>query len=146
MIGKRKQHPENTSYCLFWSKLPFFSEQCSILRTTYRLPGGHSGKESTCQCRRWGRYKFNPWVMKIPWRRKWKPTLVFLPREFHRQKSLTGYSPWGHKELDTVEHTHTHRHKNSLGWGSNTPNMFMLRVAFSSRLSDIDGKLALCWE
>ena len=40
---------------------------------------------------------------KIPWRRKWQPTLVFLPRESHGQRSLVGYSPWGCKELDTTE-------------------------------------------
>ena len=53
----------------------------------------------------------NPWVRKIPWRREWQPTPAFLPGEFidriHRQKSLAGYSPWGHKESDT--HTHTKR-------------------------------------
>ena len=38
---------------------------------------------------------FDPWVRKIPWRRKWNPTPVFLPREFHRQRSLVGYSPQG---------------------------------------------------
>ena len=46
---------------------------------------------------------FHPWVRKIPWRRKWKPTPVFLPGEFHRQRSLAGYSPWGHKASDTIE-------------------------------------------
>ena len=46
---------------------------------------------------------FNPWVGKIPWRRKWQPTPVFLPRESHGQRSLTGYSLWGHKESDTTE-------------------------------------------
>ena len=49
---------------------------------------------------------FNPWVGKIPWRRKWQPTPVFLPGESHGQRSLMGYSPWGHKESDTTEHTH----------------------------------------
>ena len=39
----------------------------------------------------------------LSWRRKWQPTPVFLPRELHGQKSLVGYSPWGHKELDTAE-------------------------------------------
>ena len=53
-----------------------------------------------CQCRRHG---FNPWVGKIPWRRKWQPTPVFLPGESHGQRSLACYSPWGHKELDTTE-------------------------------------------
>ena len=46
---------------------------------------------------------FHPWVGKIPWRREWLPTPVFLPGEFHGQRSLRGYSPWGHKELDTTE-------------------------------------------
>ena len=44
-----------------------------------------------------------PWVGKIPWRRKWQPTLVFLPGKFHGQRSLAGYSSWGGKELDTTE-------------------------------------------
>ena len=45
---------------------------------------------------------FNPWVGKLPWRRAQQPTPVFLPREFHGQRSLMGYSPWGHRESDTV--------------------------------------------
>ena len=44
------------------------------------------------------RPRFNPWVRKIPWRRKWLPTEVFLPGESHGQRSLAGYSPWGHKK------------------------------------------------
>ena len=44
------------------------------------------------------RYGFNPWVGKIRWRRKWQPTPVFLPGKSHGQRSLVGYSPWGHKE------------------------------------------------
>ena len=40
---------------------------------------------------------------KIPWRREWLPTPILLPREFHGQRSLASYSPWGHKELDTTE-------------------------------------------
>ena len=39
----------------------------------------------------------------IPWQREWLPTPVFLPGEFHGHRSLVGYSPWGHKELDTIE-------------------------------------------
>ena len=46
---------------------------------------------------------FSRWVGKIFWRRKWQPTLIFLPGEFHGWRSLAGYSPWGHKELDTAE-------------------------------------------
>ena len=59
------------------------------------------------QCRTLERCGFNPWVRKIPWERKWQLTLVFLPGKSHRQRSLVGYSPWGCKESDTTEHTHT---------------------------------------
>ena len=56
---------------------------------------------------------FDPWVGKIPWRREWQPTPVFLSGEFHGQRSLAGHSPWGCKELDMTEpltHTHTVSH------------------------------------
>ena len=42
---------------------------------------------------------FNPWVRKNPWRRKWQPTSVFLPGKSHRERSLVGYSLWGHKRV-----------------------------------------------
>ena len=54
-------------------------------------------------CLQGGRPGFNPWVGKIPWRRKWQPTPVFLPEESHRQRSMVGYNPWGRKELDMAE-------------------------------------------
>ena len=56
---------------------------------------------------------FNPWVGKIPWRRKKQPTPVSLPGKFHGQKSLVGFSPWGHKQDTTeqlTEHTHVTAH------------------------------------
>ena len=78
------------------------------------LPRWRSGKESACQCRRCKRHRFHPWVGKIPWRRKWPPTSVFLPGKSHGQRSLAGYSPGGHKESDMTEHTHRHtRHQNN---------------------------------
>ena len=43
------------------------------------------------------------WVRKIPWRRTWQLTPVFLPGEFHGQRSLAGYSSWGRKDSDTTE-------------------------------------------
>ena len=46
---------------------------------------------------------FDPWVGKIPWRREWLPTPVFLPQEFHGLRSLAGYSPCGRKELYMTE-------------------------------------------
>ena len=42
---------------------------------------------------------FGPWVGKIPWRRAWQPTSVSFPGESHAQRSLVGYSPWGHKKI-----------------------------------------------
>ena len=50
----------------------------------------------------------DPWVGKIPWRRKWQPTPGVLPGESHGQRSLTGFSPWDHQESDTTELTHIH--------------------------------------
>ena len=50
-----------------------------------------------------GRLGFNPWLGKILWRREWQPTPVFLSGEFHGQRSLASYSPWGFKESDTAE-------------------------------------------
>ena len=57
------------------------------------FPGGTSHKEPTCQCRRYKKHGFNPWVGKIPWRRMWQPTPVFFPGESHGERSLEGYSP-----------------------------------------------------
>ena len=62
-----------------------------------QAPQWFSCRESTCQCRRPG---FNPWIRKIPWRRAWQPTPVFLPGESPGQRSLVGYSPWDRKESD----------------------------------------------
>ena len=63
------------------------------------FPGGSVGKESACQYRRHKRCGFDPWIGKIPWKRKWQPTPIFLPGKFHEQSSLAGYSPlsqWCH--------------------------------------------------
>ena len=70
------------------------------LRITSGFPGGSDGKESACNV---GDSGLIPWVGKISWRRKWQPTPVFLPGESHGQKSLAGYSPWGHKAFDPSE-------------------------------------------
>ena len=72
-----------------------------------RLSRWNSGKESTCQSRRFRRCRFSPWIGKIPWRRKWKPTLIVLPWKSQGYRSLTGSSLWGHKELHTTEHACT---------------------------------------
>ena len=65
------------------------------------LPRWCKGKESTYQCVRCRRQRLDPWVRKIPWRRKWQPTPVFLSGKFHGQRSLVGHSPGSRKELHT---------------------------------------------
>ena len=57
------------------------------------FPGGASGKEPVCQCRRHKKQGFDPWVGKTLWRRAWQPAAVFLPGESHGQRSLVGFSP-----------------------------------------------------
>ena len=76
------------------------------------FPGGAVVKNPPANKRRCRRCSFDPWVRKIPWRRKWQPTLVFLPGKSHRQRNLAGYSSWGYKGSDTTErpNTHTHTH------------------------------------
>ena len=58
------------------------------------FPGGSEGKESAFNS---GDLGFNLWVRKIPWRSEWLLTPLFLPGEFHGQRSLAGYSPWSHR-------------------------------------------------
>ena len=65
--------------------------------------GGSDGKSICLQC---GRPRFDPWVGKILWRRKWQHTPVFLPGKSHGWRSLAGYSPWGCKESDITEQLH----------------------------------------
>ena len=60
---------------------------------------GSDGKEFCLQCRR---SRFDLWIGKIRWRREWQPIPVFLPGEFHEQKSLMGYSLYGPKESETT--------------------------------------------
>ena len=76
-------------------------------RMTMGFPGASVDKEFTHQGRKHKRCGFDLWFGTIPWNRKWQPIPIFLPGNFHGQRSLAGYSPWGCKELDTTEHTHT---------------------------------------
>ena len=66
------------------------------------IPKCYDGKESACQC------GFNPWVGKIPWKRKWQPTPVFLLGISQGRRSLAGYSPWDRKESGMTEHACMH--------------------------------------
>ena len=66
------------------------------------LPSWHSSKESWCQCRRYKRCGFDPWVGKILWSRAWQPTPVFSPGKSRGQRTLAGYSPCSLKQSDTT--------------------------------------------
>ena len=91
----------------YWSGMPCLSpgdcpnpgiEPRSPALQADSLPSEPVGKARIClQSRRHRKHQFNPWVRTIPWRRAWQPTLVFLPGEFHGQRNLLGYSPWGHR-------------------------------------------------
>ena len=70
------------------------TKQSMGTRSFFSISGQNSYFPNCLKCRRPG---FDPWVGKIPWRRAWQPTPVFLPGESHGQRSLVGYSLWGHK-------------------------------------------------
>ena len=78
---------------LFPYALPAVSEMLFFPQLSMGFHGGSDRKSVCLQCWRPG---FNPWVRKIPWRRKWQPTPVLLPGKPHGQRSLVGYRPWGH--------------------------------------------------
>ena len=82
------------------------SEVSCFLSSLFVLFYRDSDGKSVCQ--QCGRPRFDPWVGKIPWRRKWQPTPVLLPGKSHGGRSLVGYSPWGHKEMDTTKQRHFH--------------------------------------
>ena len=84
-----------------------YPEKSHVLNST---PSWLTWQRIHLQCWRHG---FNPWIRDIPLRWEWQPTPVFLPGEFHQQRSPVGYSPWGRKELDMIKpltYTHTHTH------------------------------------
>ena len=86
------------TFYLILSKAFLFS-----LRDNWGFPGGSEIKNPPANTGE----RFCPWIRKIPWRRKWQPTPVFLPGKSHGQRRLVGYGSWGHKESDTIEHAPT---------------------------------------
>ena len=81
-------------------------------------PRGSDDKGIFLQCRRPG---FDLWVRKAPWRKECLPIPVFLPGEFHGQRSLVGYSPWGCKESDMTEQLMHHHHHTCICSPLNSP-------------------------
>ena len=107
MSPETMSHKEIKVIFNFWVRLLLEKEThlCGIMRynQTQRLEDQlvtQTVKRICLQCRR---PRFHPWVRKLPWRRKWQSIPVFLPGEFHGQRSLVSYRPWGHKESDTTE-------------------------------------------
>ena len=78
--------------------------------------------------------ELDPWAGKIPWKRKWQPTPIFWPGKSHGQRSLVGYSTWGHKELDTIYWLTTHMHIGKQGLSCTDMNNLqdIYSVQFSS--------------
>jgi len=116
-------HSSILAWRIPWTEEPGGLQSMELQRVEYNwvpnsftlgLPRWLSGQESACQCRRLQRLAFDPWVGKIPWRREWQPTPVFLPGKSDGQRSLAVYSPWGCKESDKTAHTHTHAHTHGI--------------------------------
>ena len=78
----------------------FFFPLSNFLFCSGGFPGDSHGKESACNVGDWG---LIPGLERFSWRREWLPTPIFLSGKFHGQRSLAGYSPWDHEELDTTE-------------------------------------------
>ena len=96
----------------------------------YCFSGCARDKEPTCQCRRHKTGRLDPWVGKIPWRRNWQATPVFLPVKAHGQRSLDGCSPWvtmSRTRLSTCVcvHAHTHTQRNVF-----TTDVSVIRTTF----------------
>ena len=92
------------------NKWVFFEFSFHLLLSSFGGFPGSSVVKSTCQSRKNKKCEFDPWVRKIPWRRKWQLTLVFLPGKFYGQRSLAGYSSCRHKESRlswATEYIHT---------------------------------------
>ena len=77
--------------------------QIGIVLTKIRLPWWLRWQSICLRC---GRPRFDPWVGKSPWRRKWQPAPVLLPGKSHGRGSIVGYSPQGRKESNTTERLH----------------------------------------
>ena len=96
LVNFRAQRQNQISVAqILWPLYSFY-----LLILVYSAKTKHNLFFGIMQNRRPG---FDPWVGKMPWRREWQPTPVFLPGESHGQRSLVGHSPQGCKESDTTE-------------------------------------------
>ena len=111
--SKRHMHPNVYSSSIYNSKT-WAQPKCLSTDNWFQkiwhihikgFPGGSDGKASAWNV---GDPASIPGLGRFPWRRKWQPTPVLLPRKLHGWRSLVGYSPWGRKESDTTERLHFH--------------------------------------
>ena len=89
------------------------STSLCLPNVSIRLPSSASGKR-----RRHKRHSFDIWVRKVPWRRAWQPTPVFLPGEYHGWRSLAGYCPWGSQSQTRLKRLSVHAHNVSIRTGT----------------------------
>ena len=85
------KEPDTTEWLTHTMHIPIHRYRCRFIDGVLQVV--LVGKELVCQYRRQKRCRFNPWVGKIPWRRAWQPTPVFLPGESRGQRNLVGHSP-----------------------------------------------------
>ena len=114
------QSPGNWTNSICWSR--FIFQKDLIIEDSLPTPGLPWWLRQWRICPQCRRPRFDPHVGKIPWRRAWLPTPVFLPGKSHGQRSLVGYSPWGHRirhnwmtSTFTFQHYHIHTITSS-GW------------------------------
>ena len=94
--------PKRSTILSWWDRARK-TKSVNSMQVRREFLGDASSKEHSCQCKKCKRPEGNPQVRKISWRREWQPTLVFLLRESHGQRSLAGYGPWTHEGLNTTE-------------------------------------------
>ena len=104
--------PSNVSINLFPNPLSLGSflvscfGQQNVIEVILGFPGGSGVKNPPANAGDSGDAGLIPGVKKLPWRRKWQPTPVFLPEESHDREDPGGLQPWGHPNLDlATEHT-----------------------------------------
>ena len=101
------QNQARTEWSLHSTALPMQGSPLLLITVAiFGLSKQHSRASLVAQqsriCLQFRRRRFDPWVGKMPWRRKWQTTPVFLPGKFYGQRSLVGYSPWDHESQHSL--------------------------------------------
>ena len=132
--------PEDVSHKYTLVRLNYATYQLLMYNmvTHGDFPGGPSGKDPACQCRICKRHGFHPCVEKIPWRKAWQLTPVFLPRESHGQRKPMGYSPQGHRvRYDWSDLACMH------AWSQHIPEQVKIQLSKGTMLKYIKNRIIL---